>query len=113
MITTEALAEAVGGVPATEIERYVAEAWVTPVRAGEHLLFRDADVARVRLIVELRGSIGIGDDALPVVLSLLDQLYEARRRMRLVCRAIEEAEAGRAKPAVAEQVRALLRDAAG
>ena len=57
-------------------------------------LFHEIDVARVKLILELREQMQVNEEALPVVLSLLDQLYEARRRMRRVCDALDQA-AGR------------------
>jgi chaperone modulatory protein CbpM len=39
-------------------------------------------VARARLILEMRDEMEINEDALPVVLLLLDQLYDLRRQMR-------------------------------
>lgn len=36
----------------------------------------------MRLIQQLRDEMKISEDALPVILSLLDQLYDLRRRMR-------------------------------
>ena len=39
-------------------------------------------MARVRLIQELRDDMQVNEEALPVVLSLLDQLYDLRRRLR-------------------------------
>ena len=51
-------------------------------------LFHEIDVARVRLIVELRDELGLDEEAMPTVLSLLDQLYEARRQMRALRQAL-------------------------
>ncbi|MBV9757803.1 MAG: hypothetical protein JO047_12155 [Alphaproteobacteria bacterium] len=91
MITRERLLAIMGGVQAAELERWVAEQWVRPERRGEQLLFSDIDVARTQLLVELRDELRLDEEAVPVVLSLLDQLYAARRRMRLLCEAIDEA----------------------
>jgi chaperone modulatory protein CbpM len=44
-------------------------------------------VARARLIVELRDTAEVNDAAMPVVLSLLDQLYDLRRQLRRLHRA--------------------------
>ena len=49
----------------------------------------------------------INDEALPVVLSLLDQLYEARWRMRCVADALDRAVPER-REALAQEVRRLL-----
>ena len=82
MITVQTLSATVG-VAETEITRWVELTWLRPDGSPGGWLFREMDVARVRLIAELR-SLRMDDDAMPVVLSLLDQLYAARRRMRLL-----------------------------
>ena len=82
MITIETLCVEVRGVARDDVERWVGEAWVRPDGAPGAYLFRDIDVARVRLIVELRETLRLDEEALPVVLSLMDQLYEERRRLR-------------------------------
>jgi chaperone modulatory protein CbpM len=38
-------------------------------------------VARIRLIHELRHDLAVGDEAVPVVLQLIDQLYSTRHRL--------------------------------
>ena len=45
-----------------------------PVEVDGDLVFDDSDVARVRLIAELRNDLGVNEDAIPVVLRLLDQV---------------------------------------
>jgi chaperone modulatory protein CbpM len=91
-------------VQPAELERWVAETWVRPERRAGQMLFSEIDVARTRLLVELRDELRLDEDALPVVLSLLDQLYAARRRMRLLCEAIDEA-GGELHEAVAASLR--------
>ena len=66
-------------------------AWVRPDGPPGAWMFRDIDVARVRLIVELRDELSLDEDAMPTVLSLIDQLYEARRHMRALCHALAAA----------------------
>jgi hypothetical protein len=46
---------------------------VRPDGNAGHYEFREIDVARVRLIQELRNELQINEAALPIVLSLLDQ----------------------------------------
>lgn len=91
MITRAMLQELVAGLRAADLDRWVAEAWVRPERRGTEYVFREIDVARVRLVMELRDELALGEEAMPVVLSLLDQLYATRRQMRLLCEAIEQA----------------------
>ena len=89
MITIETLCVRLQRVTPHEVEGWIERAWVRPEGAPGHYLFHPIDEARVRLIVELRDQLAINDDALPVVLSLLDQVYAARRHMRRVRDAIE------------------------
>jgi chaperone modulatory protein CbpM len=88
MITFEAVIRTVGGVRATELRAWIEEGWVRPESQRGMLIFHEIDIARVRLIHDLRRDLAIGDDALPVVLNLLDQLYAMRRRLRAVNEAI-------------------------
>ncbi|MCK8787592.1 chaperone modulator CbpM [Roseomonas sp. NAR14] len=99
MIALEALLRLVAGLRASEIEGWIAQGWVRPSRGADGFAFSEIDVARVRLIVELRDEMEVGEEAMPVVLSLLDRLYAERRRMRRLCEAIERA-------GVAERLRA-------
>ena len=88
MITIEMLPQRVPGVRLTDVTRWVELAWVRPDGRPGAWMFRDIDVARVRLIVELRDELSLDEEALPTVLSLMDQLYDARRHMRAIRHAL-------------------------
>ena len=88
MITFETMCR-IASLEPGELERWIAERWVLPENEASGYVFSEFDVARVRLIVELRRDLAVGDEALPVVLRLLDQLYATRRRMRSLLRALE------------------------
>ncbi len=68
-------------IGASELHSWIEQNWVLPVREQDSFFFDDADVARVRLIAELRSDMGVNDDAIPVVLRLLDQIYSLRRAL--------------------------------
>lgn len=104
MITIETVIRTVGGVRERELRAWIDEGWVRPERQRGVLIFREIDVARVRLIHDLRRDLAIGDEALPVVLNLLDQLYAMRRRLRAVNEAIATQ-----PPAVRRTLRVALR----
>lgn len=76
------------GMEEAELSSWVENRWVRPEREGATYRFREVDVARIRLIVEIRHEMGLDDEAVPVVLSLLDQVYDLRRQLRLVCEAV-------------------------
>jgi chaperone modulatory protein CbpM len=89
MITIEALCRAVPGLRPGEVEQWIGNAWLRAEGRPGQWRFHEIDVARVRLIRELRVDLAIDEGALPVVLSLIDQLYATRRQMEKLCRAVE------------------------
>jgi len=88
MITIESLIEHLSGLSRQDIEEWISNDWVRPDGRPGNYAFRRIDVARVRLIHQLRVDMQVNDEALPIVLSLLDQLYDQRRRMRDLSQAI-------------------------
>jgi chaperone modulatory protein CbpM len=72
-----------------ELTTWVDRGWVVPESADTGLVFHEIDVARVRLIHDLRRDLDIGEDAMPVVLSLLDQVYELRGTLKSLLLALQ------------------------
>ena len=72
-----------------ELVTWVERGWVIPDTLDSGFEFHEIDVARVRLIHDLRHDMDVGEDAIPLVLSLLDQVYELRSRLKSVLRAVE------------------------
>ncbi|MGH7124820.1 MAG: chaperone modulator CbpM [Stellaceae bacterium] len=77
------------GLEVRELEHWIGEQWVLPESGAAGYIFHEVDVARVRLIVEMKRELAIDEEAIPVVLRLLDQLYALRRRLKAVTAAIE------------------------
>ena len=67
---------------------WVEQGWVVPDAEGTNYVFREIDVARVHLIHDLRRDMDLAEDAIPLVLSLLDQIYDLRGRMNAVLTAV-------------------------
>lgn len=82
MITFEAVCHLVSDLDPGELEEWIAERWVLPESGSGGYLFHEVDVARIRLIHEMRRELAIDTEAMPVVLGLLDQLYTLRRGLR-------------------------------
>lgn len=89
MMSFDAVIRLIGDVQAPELSRWIEERWVRPESRVEGYVFHEVDVARVRLICELRHDLAIDEEAMPVVLQLLDQVYALRRRLRAMRDAIE------------------------
>jgi chaperone modulatory protein CbpM len=88
MIGFDSLLREIGALDAAELTLWIDSGWVRPEGEPGAWLFREVDVARVRLIVEIRRDLAIDPDAVPVVLSLLDQLYGLRSELGALCGAI-------------------------
>jgi chaperone modulatory protein CbpM len=89
MISFDAVIRLIGGLEDEELRRWIAERWVRPESGAQGYVFHEVDVARVQLIQDLRCDLAIDDEAMPVVLRLLDQVYALRRRLKQVQGAIE------------------------
>ncbi len=76
--------------PREDLVLWVERRWVLPVQQDGDLVFSEADIARVQMILDLRRDMGIDDEAMPVVLDLLDKLYGVRRQMRELLSAVGE-----------------------
>ena len=105
MITLDALLVAIERLDRADLERWIANDWVRPDGAPGQYLFRDIDVARVRLILELREALEITEPALPAVLRLIDQLYALRRSMRALNAALDEILPAEHRARLAERLR--------
>src|SRR5215469_12498806 len=94
MIGFDELVRRFAGLNASELSRWVENRWLLPETAsengGERWVFHEVDVARVELILDIRREFAVDDEALSLVLSLLDQVYSLRRQMRRLCDALEQ-----------------------
>jgi chaperone modulatory protein CbpM len=82
MITIDILCARFPALSQDDLWHWIGEGHIRPDRVAGEPEFAEIDVERVRLILELRDRLEVNEAALPVVLSLLDQLYELRRRLR-------------------------------
>ena len=73
------------GLREADVLTWVERGWVRP----DDEVFHEIDVARVRLIHDLMFRMDLRDDAIPLILSLLDQVYELRGVVRSLMEAIE------------------------
>ncbi|MEZ5778098.1 MAG: hypothetical protein R3E44_07025 [Paracoccaceae bacterium] len=68
---------------------YVEAQVVTPMLTDRGPVFRQIDIVRLELLCELSEGFDLDEDALGVVMSLIDQLHGARAELRAVLAAIE------------------------
>ena len=73
---------------AGRLRMFLAAQIVRPVAGNEGPAFREADLARLQLLCDLKECYGLQEDALAMVMSLVDQLSTARGDMRALIEAV-------------------------
>ena len=81
MMHVDDLIERIAALQPSDLEDWIREELVAPRHESGTLLFTDVEYARVRLICTLRYELEIDAGTLPVVLSLVDQLYDTRQKL--------------------------------
>jgi chaperone modulatory protein CbpM len=61
------------------LDFWLEQEWLVPGRVAAEMNFSDIDVARGRLIQDLKTGFGVNDEGVDVILHLLDQLHGFRR----------------------------------
>lgn len=70
------------GLEVASVEVWVEAGWIAPAK-GAGAQFSEVDLARARLIHDLRHGLGVNDEGIPIILDLIDQLHGLRRAMRV------------------------------
>ena len=86
MTTLDELLGAHGRLTTVHVERWVQRGLLRPTAEG----FEAIDVARACLLAELSEDIGLDDDTVEAVVSLVDQVHTLRGQLGLLARAISE-----------------------
>ena len=105
MLSEDDVLARIGRIDRSDLRRWVEEGLVAPTVRGARVEYREVDVARVRLIVEIREDMAVRGEDVPLVLSLIDQVHGLRRELRRLAEAVD------AQPdAVRQRIRQHLRD---
>ncbi len=67
---------------------WIEEGIIAPHRDGQGFLFDRVDESRIALACDLHYRMGLDHSSLPVILSLIDQLHDARHNLRAMTRAV-------------------------
>jgi chaperone modulatory protein CbpM len=69
------------GLQVQTLEFWLEQRWLIPEETSAGMNFSDIDVARARLIQDLKSDFGVNDEGVDVVLHLMDQLHGLRRAL--------------------------------
>lgn len=81
MKRVEEIVEQIEALQRSDLDVWISEELISPQEDAGALVFSEMECARIRLICTLRYELEIDADTLPVVLSLVDQLYQTRQHL--------------------------------
>ena len=63
------------------LEVWIEEEWLIPSETTGEPEFSEADLARAKLIRDLKHDMGVNDEGVGIILNLLDQMHTLRKAM--------------------------------
>jgi chaperone modulatory protein CbpM len=72
------------------LEVWVEQGWLLPQTRDGAYDFRDTDVARAQLILDLTRDMGVNDAGVDLIMDLIDQIHGLRGTLREMLAAMEE-----------------------
>ena len=63
------------------LEVWIQEEWLIPCGTSNEVAFSEMDLARAKLIRDLKSDLGVNDEGVGVILNLLDQMHGLRRAL--------------------------------
>jgi chaperone modulatory protein CbpM len=90
MTSLDELLQLNGRLTSLRVERWVARGLLRPQGTPEGWTFEQIDVARAGLLAELVSDVGLDDDTVETVISLVDQVHTLRSQLNLLAQAIAD-----------------------
>lgn len=87
-----------------ELRVWVRAGWVRPAHGENGPVFDEVDIARIRLLCELKKDMNLSTDTFAIILPLLDRLHQTRRELRALTEVLG-AESEAVKQRVATRIR--------
>jgi chaperone modulatory protein CbpM len=63
------------------LEVWIGEQWLIPAETAGEAAFSEIDLARAKLIRDLKQDMGVNDEGIGIILDLLDQVHSLRQAM--------------------------------
>ena len=106
MTEIDKLVDEIAPLRREDLETWVRESLVISETAEGTVRFSEIECARVRLLCTLRYDLEIDNETLPLILSLVDQLYEARGKLNALTSAVAAQ-----SPEVRDAIKKILQQA--
>ncbi|MCJ9428816.1 chaperone modulator CbpM [Kordiimonas marina] len=79
----------VRGLTRSELHLCIERGWVKPALSPEGQCFNEIDIARLDFIRHLQADLAANEEAVPFVLSLIDQVHGLRHALKTITVAVE------------------------
>lgn len=89
MVTEKDVLDHLQGITIRRLRLWVKRGWITPAETSGGYHYRKIDIARLELIRQLKMDMAVNNDAVPIVLSLIDQIHGLRYELKSLARAVE------------------------
>lgn len=88
-LTEERVLREIRRLTRRDLKLWIGEGWVRPAMAEDGPRFDELDVARLRLLCDLRKDMALSAQAIPVILALLDRFHQTRRDLHALLDALD------------------------
>ena len=78
------------GLQVQTLDLWLEQRWLSPEETSVGIQFSDIDVARARLIHDLKSDLGANDEGIDVILHLMDQIHGLRHALAQLQKDIQE-----------------------
>ena len=89
MLSEQEIIPLIKGLRRKDLTEWMELGLVRPQRHEGRRVYREVDVARLRLIVEIRDEMKVERETIPLVLSLIDQVHGLRHELHRLAAAVE------------------------
>jgi chaperone modulatory protein CbpM len=72
------------GVPQPVLQLWLEEGWLVPRQDDVGPMLSEVDLARARLIRNLRDDLGVNDEGIGIILDLVDQIHGLRSVLQIL-----------------------------
>ena len=87
--TEDQVLASVGRLSVRRLRTWVRQGWIRPQSGDGRAIYSEVDVARICLFCDLREDLSIDEEALSLIVPLIDQIHGLRRQLRTLGRAVE------------------------
>ena len=88
MMRVGEIIEQIADLQRKDLDAWISESLISPQENAGDLVFSEMEYARIRLICTLHYDLEVNADTLPIVVSLVDQLHQARQRLLKLAAAV-------------------------